>query len=78
MVPSWVHVEPLFVEYWNVTVPVGVTPKTPEIVMAAVADPPREIGLVGFRVEVGAVGLALLTVSDAAFPVAPLNLLSPL
>ena len=78
MVPSWIHVEPLFAEYWNVTVPVGVTSKTPEIVAVAVIDPPIDIGLAGFRVEARAVGVALLTVSDAAFPVAPSNFLSPL
>ena len=64
MVPSWVQFEPLFVEYWNVTVPVGVTSKTPAIVAAAVVDPPRDIGLVGFRVKAIAVGLELPTIEN--------------
>jgi len=50
-------------------VPVGVTPETPEIVTAAVIDPPRVIGLVGFRVGTGTVGLALFTVRVVALPV---------
>ena len=66
VVPSVLHEVPLLVETWKVTVPVGVTPETPEIVTAAVTDPPRIIGLVGFRVGTGTVGLALFTVRVAA------------
>jgi hypothetical protein len=64
-----VHVVPLLVETWKVTEPVGVMPETPEIVTAAVIDPPRVIGLAGFRVGTGTVGLALFTVRVVALPV---------
>ncbi len=58
------HVAPPSVEYWNVTIPVGVaTPAMPVTVTDAVADCPRIIVLAGFRVGFAIVGFALFTVN---------------
>jgi hypothetical protein len=68
-VPSVLHEVPLLAETWKVTVPVGITPETPEIVRVAVTDPPRIMGLIGFRIGTGTDGLALFTVRVAVLPV---------
>ena len=62
---------PPSVEYWNVIDPVGV-PTEPVTVTEAVTEPPKVIGLTGFKVGAGTVGDPLLTVKvTEAEPVVP-------
>lgn len=57
--PNELHVLPLSVDTWKVTVPVGVKPVTPEIVTDAVTEVPKLIGLIGFKVGAGTVGVSI-------------------
>ncbi len=74
-----IHVEPPFVEYWKVTLPVGAaTPPTPVKVTDAVTDCPSVIGLGGLKVGVVIVGFALFTVRDTGAVCEPKTFASPL
>ncbi len=73
-----VHVEPPFVEYWKLIVPVGVMLRTPVAVVVAVTACLILIGPVAFRIGAVSVEFAFFTVRIVSWLVELSTSVSPL